>query len=64
MDIKKITDEEKETLYKVADEYQQKGIITDDCPRCGGKLIYIGNNSSYRITCQNKCGIVFTVRGI
>ena len=64
MDIKKISNEEKKVLYKVADEYQKKGIVTEVCPRCGGKLVYIGNKSSYRISCENKYGIVFTVRGI
>lgn len=64
MDIKKISEEEKKVLYKVADEYQAGGIIRRTCPRCNGKLKYIGNMSSYRIFCQNQCGIVFNVRGI
>lgn len=64
MDIKKIPKIEKEVLYNAADEFQETGIITKHCPRCGGKLTYNGNNSSYCITCENKCGIVFTVRGI
>lgn len=64
MDIKKITDKEKQILYMVAEQYQEKGTITNACPRCGGKLRYTGNDISYRITCENECGIVFSVRGI
>ena len=64
MDISKISEDEKTVLYKVADEYQTTGIINTICPRCNGKLKYIGNKSSYRIFCENKCGIFFTVRGI
>lgn len=64
MDIKKLSEEEEEFLYQVADEYQEKGIITKVCPRCGGKLTYIGNNSSYRISCENNCGTLLSMRGI
>lgn len=64
MDIKKNSKEEEEFLYQVADEYQKKGIITKVCPHCGGELTYIGNNSSYRIICENKCGVLFSIRGI
>lgn len=65
MDIKrKITDEEKNILYKVADEFQTIGKSNIQCPRCEGKLEFIGNMSAYRIWCDNSCGIIFTVRGI
>lgn len=64
MDINKISEDEKMVLYKAADEYQTSGIIKQTCPRCGGKLQYIGNMSSYRIFCEEQCGIVFNVRGI
>ena len=64
MDIKRISENEKAVLYKVADEYQTNGVIIRSCPRCNGKLKYIGNKSSYRIYCENECGIIFNVRGI
>ena len=64
MDIKKISEDEKAVLYIAADEYQANGVIKQICPRCGGKLRYIGNRSSYRIYCENECGIIFNVRGI
>lgn len=64
MNIEKISEEEKEILYKAADEYQTTGIINITCPRCNGILKYIGNMSSYRIFCENQCGIIFNVRGI
>ena len=64
MDIKKISEDEKAVLYKAADEYQANGVITGICPRCSGRLQYIGNRSSYRIYCENECGIIFNVRGI
>ena len=51
-------------IYRVAEQYQEKGTITNTCPRCGGKLTYTGNDISYRIMCENECGIVFSVRGI
>ena len=41
MNIKKITDKEKQIIYRVAEQYQEKGTITNACPRCGGKLTYI-----------------------
>ena len=64
MNIKKMSEEEEEFLYQAADEYQETGIITNVCPYCGGKLTYIGNCSSYRIICENKCGILLSIRGI
>lgn len=65
MDIKRIlTEDEKEILYKAANHFQKKGKMIYMCPRCGGELKYIGNNSAYRISCQNNCGVVLTVRGI
>ncbi len=64
MDINKISEDEKEVLYISADEYQTNGVIKQICPRCGGELRYTGNRSSYRIYCENKCGIIFNVRGI
>lgn len=64
MDFKKLSEDEKEYLFKVADEYQASGIIKISCPRCGGKLNYIGNMSSYRIFCEEQCGVVLNVRGI
>lgn len=64
MDIKKISDNEEAILYKAADEYQTSGVIRQTCPRCNGKLKYIGNRSSYRIFCESQCGIVFNIRGI
>lgn len=64
MDIKRISEDEKAVLYKAADEYQANGVIIRSCPRCGGQLQYIGNKSSYRIYCENECGIIFNVRGI
>lgn len=64
MDIKKITENEKNILYKAADEYQKGGKIKQLCPHCQGQLKYMGNMSSYRIMCENNCGIIFNVRGI
>lgn len=64
MDINKVTEKEMEILYMAADEYQANGIINITCPRCNGKLKYLGNMSSYRILCENQCGIIFSVRGI
>ena len=64
MDINEISEDEKAALYKAADEHQTTGIINTACPRCDGKLKYTGNKSSYRIICENKCGIFFTLRGI
>ena len=64
MDIKKITENDINILYKAADEYQTSGKIKQICPRCQGKLKYMGNMTSYRIKCENNCGIIFNVRGI
>ena len=61
MDIKKISVDEKAVLYMAADEYQANGVIKQFCPRCGGKLRYIENRSSYRIYCENECGIIFNL---
>lgn len=64
MGIKKISENEEAVLYKAADEYQISGVIKQTCPRCNGKLKYIGNMFSYRIFCEKQCGIVFDIRGI
>ena len=64
MDTKRITEKEEMILFKAADEYQTNGVIKELCPRCNGKLKYIGNMSSYRIFCENQCGIDFGLRGI
>ncbi len=64
MDINEISEDEIQVLYEAADEFQENGIVKVRCPRCNGKLKYIGNMSSYRIFCENACGIVLNVRGI
>ena len=64
MNIEKISKEEKEILYKAADEYQTTRHINITCPRCNGKLKYVGNMSSYRMLCEKQCGIALNVRGI
>lgn len=60
----KISEDERGVLFRAADEYQTNGIIKTPCPRCSGKLQYRGNMSSYRISCENQCGIMLNVRGI
>lgn len=57
-------EKEEDFLYNVADEYQETGFITKVCPRCGGKLTYVGNNSSYRIICEDNCGVLLSIRGL
>lgn len=64
MDINKISENEMKILFKAADEYQTNGTIQELCPRCNGKLKYIGNMSSYRIYCERECGILLNIRGI
>ena len=64
MNIHKISEAEKAVLYTAAAVYQADGVIKQICPRCGGRLQYIGNRSSYRIYCEKECGILFHVRGI
>ena len=59
-----LTQTEENELYKVATEFQEKGYVTIKCPKCGGVLDYVGNYSSYKITCTNKCGIILACRGI
>lgn len=64
MDINEITEKEMRILFEAAEEYQTNGIIQEPCPRCHGKLRYIGNMSSYRIYCESECGILLDVRGL
>ena len=55
MESKELSKSEEAILYKVVEEYQENG-----------KLHYIGNKISYRISCENesKCGIWLSIRGI
>ena len=65
MDIKgSISEKEENLLYEIADEFQRNSETQIKCPRCEGKLNFIGGMSAYRISCVNNCGIVFSVRGI
>ena len=66
MDIKMklITDNEEKILYKAVDEIQKYGETNIKCPRCNKNLIYQGNKSAYRISCEDKNCIRLTVRGI
>lgn len=66
MGSKELSETELSVLYRAAEEFQTKGVITQTCPRCSGKLQYIGNRTSYRIFCENEsiCGIWDSVRGI
>lgn len=66
MESKELSKSEEAILYKVVEEYQENGVIKQNCPRCNGKLHYIGNKISYRISCENesKCGIWLSIRGI
>lgn len=66
MDIKlnTITDDEEKAFYKAVDEIQKSGQTSIKCPRCNKLLIYQGNVSAYRISCEDKNCIRLTVRGI
>lgn len=66
MDIKMnpLTDNEEKILYKAVDEIQKNGQTDIKCPRCNKDLIYQGNTSAYRISCEDKNCIRLTVRGI
>lgn len=66
MDIKMkpIADDEEKILYKAVDEIQKSGQTNVKCPRCNKILIYQGNASAYRISCEDKNCIRLTVRGI
>jgi ssDNA-binding Zn-finger/Zn-ribbon topoisomerase 1 len=45
-------------------QYATTGKIKENCPRCGGKLVYIQNGTSYRIECEKKGCISESFRGI
>lgn len=64
MDIKRdLTEEEEEIIFKAIDEFREYGKTSISCPTCYGKLEYVGNNSSFRVLCEN-CGMVYSLRGI
>jgi tRNA(Ile2) C34 agmatinyltransferase TiaS len=58
------TEEESRILFKAVEEFERNGETEILCPRCGGKLRYVGNNSGYRISCEKDGCIMLTVRGI
>lgn len=64
MDTKRIlTDQEEEIIYKAIEELTECGETSIKCPICNGKLNYIGNTSSFAVSCEN-CGIIYSLRGI
>ena len=66
MESKELSEAELSVFYRAAEEFQTKGVITQTCPQCNGKLHYIGNRTSYRIFCENEsiCGFWEENRGI
>jgi hypothetical protein len=65
IDIKrKFKEQELVVLDQAEEEFGLTGKIDLLCPRCAGKLIGTRISSSYKIKCENKCGIRVSVRGI
>ena len=66
MESKGLTDAEMLVMFRAAEEFQTKGVTTQTCPRCNGKLHYIGAGNSYSLFCENKsiCGFWESIRGI
>lgn len=59
-----ITDDEERVFYKAVDEIQKSGQTSIKSTRCKKLLIYQGNVSAYRISCEDKNCIRLIVRGI
>ncbi|WP_334077938.1 hypothetical protein [Paenibacillus sanfengchensis] len=58
------TPEEYNVLYSAVDDFCEKGKTNIVCPRCGKKLSFQGNSSSFRIFCEDKKCIDLTERGL
>lgn len=58
-----LTDQEEGIIYSAIDDFQKSGTTIIACPFCKGKLKYIGNRSSFGISCEN-CGVIYSLRGI
>lgn len=64
MDTKRyLSAQEEKVIFKAIDDFREYGKTDVKCPICEGKLNYIGNNSSFAISCEN-CGIIYSLRGI
>ena len=64
MGIAGMSKDEETKISKAVWEFQTNGVTEELCPRCNGKLKFIGNMSSFRIFCENQCGIDYGLRGI
>lgn len=51
-------------IDKAIRQYIKTGKITEACPRCGGKLLYVQTGSSYRVECETPACISEVFRGI
>lgn len=51
-------------IDRALEQRLESGDITEKCPRCGGKLIYIQTGASYEIKCQTPNCIAEVFRGI
>ncbi|GBK65656.1 MAG: Imm3 family immunity protein [Paenibacillus macerans] len=61
---KKTTKAERHVLYKAVKDFCEKGNNDIVCPRCGKKLEFQGNLTSYRISCEDGECISLTARGL
>lgn len=61
---KKTTEAERNVLYKAVEDFCKKGGTDIACPRCGKKLMFQGNLTSYRIFCEDRECISLTARGL
>ena len=58
-----LLEHEEQEIFKAIDDFREHGRTNIICPRGGGKLKYVGNNSSFVISCEN-CDLMYSLRGI
>ncbi|TVX94895.1 hypothetical protein [Cohnella terricola] len=66
MDInkKEPTEAEYAVLYNAVDDFCEKGNTDIACPRCGKKLVFQGNSTSFIISCEDRGCIELSERGL
>ena len=60
---KGLTEKEIEILDRADNEYGESRKISEKCPRCGGRIVFEGEENSHEIKCENNC-IKMTFRGL
>lgn len=59
-----LNNKESGVIDSALNQYVETGVITEKCPRCGGKILYEPLGNSYEVKCETEDCISEIFRGV